>query len=344
MLISKISTPFQRNDNNSTRNQGVTYPKLSTLSSDTVSFSGIKPIPVKRLSRREVIETFKKDGDLNAALIKLTKIKSEYATKFSERIIEKIRENLPKELKDSITSRVKGFESTKNKIYKKYNQLLEAYLEKNGEIPSLEISGDLLSQAFGKIDDCIGVRLNISSEKKDFKEILSKLLKSSLNITQIKNYSGNNNTYYIKPKDLSILIHDNRPQIKFQSLEKESGYKAVHLIGDNFEIQIKSQRMTDFGNWEHDIRYKTEGFVGENLKAVKEKQRKAYASLDEKQKEIYHDYLTKCYDYISALDSGKRKIKPPAFPEGLDEVLKYKNFDAGKKSTENLEKTRLDNL
>ena len=332
MFLSKISFSSQR-PNNSVKNQGVTYPKLNTLSKDTVCFSGAHIKPLNRLSRREVIQEFQKTGDLNAALIKLATLKSDYAAGFSERIVEKIKENLPKELQESVTSRVKGFESTRNKIYKKYNQLHEGYLASNGEIPSLEISGNLLSKAFGKIDDCIGVRLNISSEKQGFKELLSKLLKSSLNITEINNYSGNNNSPYIKAKDLSTLIHDNKSQIKFQSATKESGYKAIHLNGDNFEIQIKSKRMTDFGNWEHDVKYKSKGNSGS-----------AYKDLGEEEQKAYHAYLVKCYDYISKLDNNVKKAKEPTFPEVLNEILKYKNFNTGNKFAENFDKPRLEEL
>lgn len=340
MLISKISTPFQRNDNNSTRNQGVTYPKLSTLSSDTVSFSGIKPIkPVKHCrfcsvsleelkagDLKKIVRSFLHDKSANALEIaaqKMAAIKYSYTKENFPKIEEKIKKAFPKEIQELMQCRIKDFESMKDKIIKRYNELPETISPEKR-----------LLRAFGKVNDSMGVRINLRPNDLSEASIM-RLLKSFKNnnsfpITQIDNYHGIHTKPYIRHSKLQGL----KTSAKIKTASKESGYKALQInLGDEIEIQIKSARLTAFGDWEHDVKYKSKGNSGP-----------AYKDLGEEEQKAYRAYLVKCYDYISKLDNNVKKAKEPAFPEGLDEILKYKNFDAGKKSTENLEKTRLDNL
>jgi ppGpp synthetase/RelA/SpoT-type nucleotidyltranferase len=219
--------------------------------------------------------------------------------------------------------RIKDFESMKDKIIKRYNKL-----------PKDMSPEKQLLKAFGKVNDSMGIRINFNP--KDLSEAsIMRLLKifknnSSFPITQIDNYHGLHTRPYISHSKLQGL----KIQGKIKTASKESGYKALQInLGDEIEIQIKSARLTAFGDWEHDVKYKSKGHSGT-----------AYKNLSEEEEKVYHSYLVKCYDYISKLDNAIKKAKEPEFPDGLDEILKYKNFNTGKKSAEILNKPRLGNI
>ena len=335
MFIQKISIPFQRSNNNSLKNQGVTYPKLNELTSDTVSFSGAKPqkhcqfcsVPLEELKAidiNKIIKSFLHSNDPNAleiAAVKMAAIKYAYTRENFTKIEAKIKKAFSEKIQGQMEFRKKDFESIKDKIIKRYN-----------ELPTNMSSEKRLLKAFGKVNDSMGVRINLRPN--DISEAaIMKLLKSFKNnasfpITQIDNYHGINTKPYISQSKLQSL----KTAAKITTTSKESGYKALQInLGDEIEIQIKSARLTAFGDWEHDVKYKSKGNSGS-----------AYKDLDNEEKKVYHAYLVKCYDYITNLDNDVKKAKEPEFPEGLNEILKYKNFNAGNKSAQNFEKSRLE--
>jgi len=171
-------------------------------------------------------------------------------------------------------------------------------------------------EAFGKIDDSLGMRLSLTPKELKETSLLSLIKRFNnpkLMLTEIDNYHGPRTKSYICHSKLQNLNTKGAKPILIKTAAKDSGYKALHLQFGELELQIKSERMTDFGNWEHKVKYKPGEVLG-----------RYYKHLSQKNKGILNDYLKDYYKYISDLDDNKKKITIPKFPQGLPKPLEYK--------------------
>ena len=164
MFIQKISIPFQRSNNNSLENRGVTYPKLNTLTADTVSFSGAKlqkhcqfcSVPLEELKASDIskiIKSFLHSNDPNAleiAAVKMAAIKYNYTKVNFTNMAEKIKKAFSEKIQSQMEFRKKDFESIKDKIIKRYNELPEDMSPEKR-----------LLKSFGKVNDSMGIRINL---------------------------------------------------------------------------------------------------------------------------------------------------------------------------------------
>lgn len=343
MLISKLLYPNKQDYKTDNNRQVHPFKRLNPLPADQVCFTG-NPSKAASTALNEVVHcnacrngadtlekvlnSFKKHNNLLDAARRLGSIINKESRDHFKQITADMKQALPSEFEGSIVFRIKEPDSIMKKIVK--------YFMDSSEVDDIE----KLRQAYNSINDAVGLRLSLHPKNLTTDKIIE-ILKKFNNIAEIKNYSGTNTRPYADHGALVGFINKrfsrnvDAPRIFIKTEDKKSGYKAIHIIfGKKYELQIKSKAMTRFGNWEHTVKYKPHGEVGE-----------IYQKLNESQRNLFDEYLIKCYDHISYLDDKvadnlnlnmlnkirfkkiKRNVqaKEPLLPESLPKELKF-NF------------------